>query len=260
MRALELSHQEYNTLWRRLQLGDMQLLLDIPDHGATYAERNSLDGQAWRRLQQRGIVDGPRVAPEVEDLFGTLARPALEADLRVRTPTGPAERVLACAAGLIGAVALLTPNGLTVEPVPPNDLARALLNTLPDHPPTQGNAFSVPAELVDRGGRLNGDQALAELEKAGLRWSDARQFIEWLKSRTVRVATIGTAARSRTGRRHRTPEVLTVFDAEAGRYLFRHQRTPHGATLLIAPGEQQRLAAEVELLVRSAADAVTRRR
>ena len=205
MRALELSHQEYNALWRRLQLGDKQLLLDTPDHGATYAERNVLDEQAWRRLQQRGIVRGPRAAPEVEDLFGTLARPALAADLRILTPAGPGERVLACAAGMIGAVALLTSDGLTVEPDPPNGLARALLNKLPDHPPTQGNAISVPAELVDRAGGLGADGALAELEKAGLRWSDARQLTEWLKSRTVRAATIGAAARSRTGRRTGCP-------------------------------------------------------
>ncbi len=260
MRALELSHQEYNALWRRLQLGDKQLLLDIPDHGTTYAERNMLDGQAWRRLQQRGIVVGPRVAPEVEDLFGTLARPALEADLRVRTPAGPAEQVLACAAGMVGAVAMLTAHGLTVEPAPPNGLARALLNKLPDHPPTPGNAISVPAELVDRAGGLGADGALAELEKVGLRWSDARRLTEWLKSGTVRTATIGAAMRSRTGRRHRVPDVLTVFDADAGRYLLRRRRTPNGATLLIAPGEGQRLAGEVELLIRTAVDAVAPRR
>ncbi len=256
MRALELSRQEYNTLWRRLQLDDKQLLIDTPDHGATYAERALLDEQAWRRVQQRGIAHGPRAALEVEDLFGTLARPALEADLRVLTSAGPAEQVLACAAGTIGAVALLTPNGLTVEAAPPNGLVRALLDKLPDHPPTQGNAFSVPAEIVDRAGGLGADGALGTLEKAGLRWSDARRLTEWLKSRTVRVATIGAAARSRTGRRHRVSEVLTVFDADAGRYLLRRRRAPHGATLLIAPGERQRLVAEVELLVRSAADAV----
>ena len=47
-----------------------------------------------------------------------------------------------------------------------------------------------------------------------------------------------------------------MFDAEAGRYLLRRRRTPHGVTLLIAPGERQRLAGEVEVLIGSAADAV----
>jgi hypothetical protein len=35
------------------------------------------------------------------------------------------------------------------------------------------------------------------------------------------VATIGAAARSRIGHRHRVSEVITVFDADAGRYLRR---------------------------------------
>lgn len=257
MPTLELSHQEYNALWRRLRLGDKPLMLYTRDHGATLTERNELDEQAWRRLQRRRLVDGARVGPYVDDMLGALARPTLEIDLRIRTGRHGEQQVLACAAGLVGAVATLTPDGLSVEPASPSGLATALLARLPQHPPAAVNPISVPATLADRPGGLTAEAGVTTLERAGLRPTEARQLAALLGGGMTRRAVIGAAARNRIGRRHRIPEIISVLDTDTGRSLVRRRRTREGSeVLLIAPGSRERLSSEVEALAQSAAGAV----
>lgn len=261
MPILQLSHQEYNALWRRLQLGDKHLMLYTRDHGSTLTERNELDEQAWCRLQGRGLVDGAHVAPYVEDMLGALSRPTLEVDLRIRTGRHAEQQMLACAAGLVGAVATLTPDGLSVEPASPSGLATALLARLPQHPPAAVNPVTVPAALADRPGGLTAEAGVTTLERAGLRPTEARQLAALLGGGMARRAVIGAAARNRIGRRHRVPEVITVLDTDAGRSLVRRRRTREGTeVLLIGPGSRERLTSEVEALVRSATGAVAHSR
>lgn len=172
--ALRLSTMEFTALWRRMELGDQPLLLDVPDHGATLDERRQLDEQAWQQLRARGLVDAWRPRPEIEDVLGTLACPTVEADLRMLTGPGQEVRVLACASGMVGVVSVPTARAVDLIPAPPSQLAQGLLAQVPDHPAAFGDAVSIPAELV-QGEELRADTELARLERAGLRTDDARQ-------------------------------------------------------------------------------------
>lgn len=261
--VLRLSVMEFTVLWRRLGLGDTPLLLNIPDHGATLDERDWLDVQAWEQLRARRLVEEHRPRPELEDALGALAHPALETDLRLRTGPEQQVRVLACAAGLVGVVAVRgvdrdgvdrDADAVDLLPVQPTGLAEALLAQVPEHRPAAGHAVLIPAELV-QGDGLRADTALARLERVGLRAEEAYQARRLVTGPVVRRFTIGAAARNRLGRRHRAREVVSVLDTGHGRIQIRRERHHGGDRLLLAPTDKHRLTSEVAGLIRSVVDA-----
>ena len=254
--VLRLSHLEFAVLWRRMRLGDRPLLLDVPDQGATLDERDRLDDQAWEQLRARGLVEARGPQPEVADALGTLARPTVEADLRMLT--GPAQqvRVLACASGMVGVVAVPGVGTVDLQPVQPAGLAEALLAHVPEHRPAAGDAVAIPVGLAEGEG-LRADTGLSRLERAGLRPDEARQVRRLLAGSVLRRFKIGAAARDRLGRRHRARTVVSVLDTEHGRVQIRHQRHHGGDRLLLAPTDKQRLTSEVGQLVRAAVDTAT---
>lgn len=254
--ALRLSLREFTTLWRRMELGDKPLLLNVPDHGATLDERDRLDNQAWEQLRARRLVEARRPRPEIEDALGALARPTVEADLRMMTGPDREIRVLACAAGMVGVVAVPTADAVDLLPARPSGLAEALLAHVPDHQRAAGNAVTIPAELTT-GERLRADTELARLERAGLRSDEARQVRRLLSGSMLRRFKIGAAARDRRGRRHRAPSVVSVLDTEHGRIQVRQQQNGH---LLLAPIDRQRLTGDVTELIRAAAASAARHR
>ncbi|HEU0088354.1 MAG TPA: ESX secretion-associated protein EspG [Pseudonocardiaceae bacterium] len=254
--VLRLSAAEFTTLWRRMGLGDKPLLLNIPDHGATLDERDRQDAQAWEQLRTRGLVEGHRSRPEVEDALGALARPAVETDLRMITGPGQEVRVLACAAGLVGVIAVRSADRVDLRPARPAGLAEALLAQVPPHRQAPGNAVVVPAELA-RGAGLRSDTDLGRLERAGLRTDDAYQVCRLLTGAVLRRFKIGAAARDRLGRRHRARGVVSVLDTEHGRIQIRYQRDHGEDRLLLAPVDQQRLSGAVTELIRTTVTAGT---
>ncbi|MGH3940351.1 MAG: ESX secretion-associated protein EspG [Pseudonocardiaceae bacterium] len=257
--VLRLSTVEFNALWRWMDLGDKPLLLNVPDHGATLDERDRLDNQAWEELRARRVVEARRPRPEVEDALGALARPTVEADLRMITGPGREVRVLACAAGSVGVVAIPRVDAVELRPARPSGLAEALLAHVPEHPRAPGNAVLIPAELATGDG-LRADTELVRLQRAGLHSDDAYQVRRLLTGSMLRRFKIGAAARDRLGRRHRAPSVVSVLDTERGRVQIRHQRNSGGDRLLLAPTDKQRLTSDVAELIRSAADTAARHR
>lgn len=254
--VLRLSTVEFTALWRRMGLGDKPLLLDVPDHGATLDERDWLDNQAWEQLRARRLVEARRPRPEVEDALGALARPTVEADLRMITGPAREVRVLACASGLVGVVAVPHADAVDLQPARPTGLADALLAHVPEHQRAAGNAVTIPAELA-AGDGLRADTELARLERAGLRSDEARQVRRLVAGSVVRRFKIGAAARDRLGRRHRARGVVSVLDTDNGRVQIRHLRNHSGERLLLAPTDKQRLTGEVAELIRAAVDTAT---
>lgn len=251
MTRWRLSTVEFTALWRRMELGATPLLLDVPEHSRTLDERDRQDAQAWEELRARRLVDsrGPRL--ELADTLSALARPAVEADLRMITGPGQQVRVLACAANLVGVVARSGTDTIELQPIRPAGLAQALLGHVPEHHPAAGEAVSIPDGLV-QGDGLRADTDLARLERAGLRADAARQVRWLLTGSVVRRFKIGAAARDRSGRRHRAPDVVSVLDTERGRVQIRRQPRSGGNHLLIAPLDRQRLTEEVAGLLKVA--------
>ena len=247
-----LSPHEYNALWRRLDAGPKPLVLDTPDHGETLDDQAMLDRQAWEQLAQRGLVSGTKPTPDVEDVLLTLARPQVEADLRLRSGPNRTLRALACSAGSLAVVAVLTEDGgLRIEPARPTGLGEALVSQIPDHPAARGHSISLPAEVF-AGQPVLPEQARNLLVEHGVRPQDATVFAEMLRGRKSRDAKIGAAARDRMGRRHRAPMVITVMDTEGGRCTLRQQPAPDGrGWITVTPVDRPRLIYQVNELITS---------
>lgn len=254
MTRWRLSTVEFTALWRALGLGDTPLLLDVPEHSWTLEDRDRQDSQAWEELRTRRLVDARGPRPELADALGALARPAAEVDLRMLT--GPAQqlRVLACAAGLVGIVAVPGSGIVDLLPIRRTELPEALLAYVPEHPRAAGEAVSIPFHLVQDEG-VRADTDLDRLERAGLDTAQARQVRLLIAGKVVRRFKIGAAVRDRLGRRHRAPDVVSVLDTVRGRVQIRRQWHDGTARLLIAPVDKQRLTAEVAGLIQAAADA-----
>lgn len=250
MTRWRLSSVEFTALWRQMELGDKPLLLDVPEHSRTLQQRDRQDAQAWEELRARRLVDSHGPRPELAGTLSALARPVVEADLRMLTGAAQRVRVLACATNLVGVVAVPGTDTVELQPIRPADLTRALLAHVPEHRPAVGDAVSIPVELV-QGAGLRADTDPARLERAGLGADAVHQVRRLLTGSVVRRFKIGAAARDRLGRRHRAPDVVSVLDTEHGRVQIRRP-LPHSDHLLITPLDRQRLADEVAGLVKAA--------
>ena len=238
---------QYSTLWRHLGLGEKPMVLDTPDHGATYAARDAEDGAAWARLVAAGLVDtAQRVRPEVSDALVVLQRPERELDVRMRTPRG---RTLWTAAtrGELGVVAALdAARGLRLRLHPgaraPADLASALLHDVPLLPALAGVALRVPAGA--RG--ADAAQRRRSLRSLGVPRATAERVQALWSQPPERAMTFGGAWRERAGRR-RHPEVLAVLDTVGGRVEARRV----GEEVELRPLDARRLHAAVARLAAS---------
>lgn len=75
---MQLSHQEYNALWRRLRLGDKHLMLYIRDHGATLTT-----------LLRGGMVRRAVIGAAARNRIGSRERLTSEVEALVRSAAGP---------------------------------------------------------------------------------------------------------------------------------------------------------------------------
>lgn len=250
--GVRLDAGQYVALWRHLGLGPRHALLDPPDHGRTYAERDALDAAAWRRLADQGLVDA-RGAPDpsLADALAVLAAPACEIDLTVVTDGGRSASV-AAARGALALVASDENGGLRLDPADPGDLAGAALAHLPDRRPVPGVPITVPAAPVLADHPSPGDRAAA-LRRAGVpRHAVDRLAAMWAHP-TERVAQLGVTVRDAWGHRHRGPRVVAVLDTAVGRVVV--ERVPAGDRVVYRPTDRPRLRAQLaDLLARHERD------
>ncbi|MFC5064952.1 ESX secretion-associated protein EspG [Actinomycetospora atypica] len=202
-------------LWRRLRLGDRPALLDLPDHGATLAERDAADREALAELHHRGLDD------DLADALAVLARPEVDVDLRCWDPDP--RGWFAAAAGELAVVVSPGDDGWTLDvgPRPAGGLVRALalrvLARLPDEPPAPG-AFDAPAAAFFGDAR---PPVAAALKVTTLRAAPPKRRIQ-----------LGAGVHEGGHRRRIGP--VTVVDAGPGRMIVEVD----GGTVRVRPGDR----------------------
>lgn len=216
---------EYVALWRRLGLGDRPVLLEVPDHGDTYAARDAADRAALGRLQRAGTLDAAgHAVPLLADALAVLAVPVQELDARSWTDGARTARLVAGDGHLAVAAHLDADRALHLHisvavPRPGPAPADLLLAALPEHPPLPGSPLALPAAAVLGGGAAGRH---ARLRAARVPADVLVRLDALFAAPPRRVLQIGGAYRGRDGRRRRAPSVLTVVDAVPGRVLVRH--------------------------------------
>jgi EspG family len=246
--AVELTHEEYRTVWHTLGLGTRHWNMDLPGlPELTEDERRARTSRILDGLRTRGLADRRGVMPDVEDPLHLLARPAQEINGTVHTG-GTRVRLLAGSRGEWAVLAMLDERRLLVRTGPSSELCTAVARQLSDRPAGAGSSISVPSEVLAQpvqGARpgLTGEQLENRLVRSGVKLADARSFATMIRGPKPAGGKFGAARRDRHGTRHSAGPALVYPATERGGYTLQPLRGPDGkAWTTLAPANLAQLA------------------
>ncbi|CAM02208.1 ESX secretion-associated protein EspG [Saccharopolyspora erythraea] len=231
-----LSAAEFDLVHDALGLGRPPFPLEVPSRGATMEERAELADEAYRALSERGLADGRRLDPGLEQLLRLLTEHDTSVDAvgHLHRPV----RALAAADRNTGVLAEVAADEVSLTEIRPTALAMSIVGVLPPGEPGQLRGVSMPRDTLTRalaeddedpfGGDLDEEVALT---RAGLPAHDAATFTELVNSR---------CAGGQFGVSHRSMRASTLvnwFDTNQGRYLM----TSEGSWLSITPADNRRI-------------------
>ena len=239
--VVELTHEEYRTVWHSLGLGIRHWNMELPGlPELTEDERRIQAGHAFDGLRARGLADRRGVAPEVEDSLRLLASPLLEINGMVQTGRTRV-RLLAGSRGEWAVLAMLDERRLLVRTGPASELCSLVARQLPDRPAGPGSSVSVPSELLAQpahGGKpgLTGEQLENRLVRSGVKCTDAQSFAAMIRGPKPGGGTFGAARRDRHGTRHSAGATVVYLATERGGYTVQPVRGADGtAWTTLAP-------------------------
>jgi hypothetical protein len=253
--AVDLSHEEYRTLWHVLGLGTRHWNLDLPGlPELTEDERRAQVGGTLDGLRGRGLADRRGVAPEVADSLRLLANPQREINGSVHGGTA-AVRLVAGSRGDRAVLAMLDAHRLLVRTGPASELCSAVARQLPDRPAGPGLSVSVPTELLAQPARdgkpgLTGQQLENRLIRGGVKPDDARRFASMIRGPKSGGGKFGAACQDRNGARHSAGAALVYLASERGGYTVQSVRGANGtAWTTLSPATLAQLAQRIAQLM-----------
>ena len=255
--TVELTHEEYRTVWHALGLGARHWNMDVPGlPELTEQERRAQVGRTLDGLRGRGLANRRGLAPELADSLRLLANPMHEINGWVQSGTTQV-RLLAGSRGEWAGLAMLDEHRLVVRTGPAGELCTAVARQLPDRPAGPGSSVSVPSELLARpaqDGRrgLTGHQLENRLVCGGVKPTDAQSFAAMVGGPKPGGGKFGAARRDRNGTRHPASAVLVYLATERGGYTLQPLRAPDGsAWTTLAPATLAQVAQRIGQLLDS---------
>lgn len=246
-----LSHQELDFVWEHLGVGELPYPLEVGSHGETFDERALLRAQARDSLLAKGLHDGERLSPRLEEQLTLLAHNTFTVDAQLSV--GEYLRVLAAARGTAGVLAAQTDEEVRVATVRDGRVVPAVLALVPDERPGPGGPARLPKPVFDeaideftRGGYAALERALTT---AGVTGRDLRTVVTLVESPRHGGGQLAANRVDQLGRRARTP-VVNWFDTAAGRYLAHTETGRDQVTwLTITPADTARVEQRLSGLV-----------
>lgn len=226
--TITLSIPAADVLSEQLNLQVRQYPFEFPWFTEGPEERARFVERVQAELESFGLTRDGRPEPEVEDALYLLCSSELSiavAGLDVRSGQRLAARVVAT--GEVGVVGVVDHRGLLrMTFLPPDDLATACVDLLPDAPPGAGRAVSA---LIGRGA----DEQVREI--TGRPKFRLGHFVLSTNDR---------------GRRRTDHPGLAWMDTDRGRYSLLGETTPEGQlSLTCTPVDKAKLAGQLALLV-----------
>ncbi|MGW0517004.1 ESX secretion-associated protein EspG [Crossiella sp. NPDC003009] len=247
MTAFALSAVAVDLLWQRLELGPQPLVVRVPAHAHTEAERAEQALAVEAELSAAGLVLRGGVHPELVALLRMLARPERELDARLflEQPV----RALAAAAGEQAALVVLARDRWQVTVLEPTGLTHAILSPLPERPPGPGGSVSVRSATLSAAAATGNLEAFeAALGEHGVPGAQAAALALMFRE-PVDYGQFGAAALDATGRRRRAKRVVAFHDTAYGRYLVEEHRASDGtAWTTVSPADSRRLHGQLTTL------------
>jgi hypothetical protein len=254
--AVELSHEEYRTVWHALGLGARHWNLELPGLPELTEQQHSAQvGSVLAGLRARGLADQRGFAPALADSLRLLASPAREINGWVQAGARPGGqgrstpvRLLAGASGEWAVLAMLDERRLVVRTGPAGELCHAVARQLPERPAGPGSSVSVPSALLaapapDGRAGLTGAQLETRLVGGGVSPVDARSFAAMMRGPKLGGGKFGAAVRDRHARRYSAGAALVYLATERGGYTLQPLRGPDGsAWTTLAPATLAQVA------------------
>lgn len=212
--GLLFSLQEFDLLWQEIGTDHPPYPLDVPSHGATYAERKMLSQALETERKRVGLTADAPSSDSLQELIAALAKPDVSLDLTV---FGTEQlRAVAAAGRRIGVVAAQDEQEVALEPIGKAELVAALLQVVGEAGAAPGKPVSLPRRAYSRAMRAYAEHGRERcegvLDQAGLSWGAARLVMTMVQSERYvggQFGANGPAGRS---------SVLNWVDTAEGRY------------------------------------------
>jgi hypothetical protein len=260
-RGIECTFLELDAIGDALGLDLRQFPFQFPVHGEYVEERIRLLGAAHDSLTAKGLIEGSRFAPDVEDLLGLFARGTVAVCV-VGSFDGEGLCVRSVADNRFGVVAAQHGQSVTFEPVTPPSLVRATMALIPPMRPGPGNSVMItddrPVPVPGRHRARDEDLSAHQYLQSGRPTSGGsggqqRAIVDEIMRRPrLGSGYVTVTVRNRNGR-EAEPMTVTWLDTDAGRYAVVPSVGPDGRThVTYAPADQARLTQTVSRLVAEA--------
>ncbi|RZS45072.1 ESAT-6 protein secretion system EspG family protein [Herbihabitans rhizosphaerae] len=251
--GVSLSPLELDFVWEHLGLGEAPYPLEIVSHGHTMGERAELRDQVLTGLVGRRLYDGRDLDPDLEELLILLVRNSFTIDAQLAL--GGHVRALAASRDDSGVLAVLTGEGLRLDPIRGSGIVHAVVALLPDLKPGPGVPVSLPKSVfsraVDAFERNGYVEFEAELNAGGVTGRDMRTITTLVESRRHGGGQFAVNTVDQMGRRTRS-EVLNWFDTDNGRYMIQSSRSAgQEPWLTFSPSDAERLASRLHSMLGS---------
>jgi EspG family len=222
-RGFECSFLELDAIGDALHLDVRQFPFQFPVHGELVDERISLLKAAHGTLVAKGLIDGRRFAPELEDTITTFARSRIAIAL-VGSVDGDGVCARAASDGRFAVLARERDEGIHFTPIIPTALVRSILGLLPAARPGPGRSVTI---TVDESSNVRHrapeeDFAAHRYMRAVHPPSTSAQAQHAVVNDIMRRPRVGSGyftvtARGRNGR-DGDPLTMSWLDTDAGRY------------------------------------------
>ena len=260
MAGLDLSLLELDLIGEALALDVRRFpLTHIPWHGELLADRAQLAKVTHHELSARGMIDGPRLAADLERLITAYAR----APLSVALSGAMHNRPYRARAGVFGSVGVLAEKHgerVRFNAFDPAELVSRVLALVPTIRPGREPAVTITQPAAPASGmRIAEDEDFAQdtfleqvrpvLDRAGQQWEAVRRIFARPRLGSGYAAVFVHDSRGQDGK----PLTVSWLDTDGGRYLELPEHGPDGRLhISYAAADHTRLVQTLERLVRRA--------
>lgn len=259
-RGFECTFLELDAIGDALQCDVRPFPFQFPVHGELADERVRLIQQVHHTLTAKGLIDGRRFAPDLEDLVGLFARGTVAVAV-VGTVDGEGLCARAVSDGRHAVLAVQHGQSIRFEPVTPPSLVRSVLGLLPALRPGPGRSITITQEVpvaVGRHARVEDDNAGRSYLQAVRPPPESGRAERAIAEEIMRKPRLGSGyftvtARGRNGHEGE-PATISWLDTDAGRYAVLPTTGPDGRLhVTYTPADLPRLDHNLTRLVQTIA-------